>query len=194
MLRGATEEHVGPSTGLSWQQRRLTESDRDLVFCIHEDIEVSPWCRKRISSAEQFPITKEKITTSTTSSNHTDENVGTNASSDTDWCNDASLIHMFDWNTSTDLVDHSWFADLQTENCFEDTIGANLGMLGLDVDLRSLVEKQSRPNTMTLSRAEDFFRKGRRQDAQSKHHPVESQLTRMSPQALNRQHHHKVRS
>jgi hypothetical protein len=147
MLRGVTEEYVGPSTSSSWEQRRLVEPDRDFDLCIDEDITVLPRRRKRIDSLEPFPIKRGKITTSSTLGDHADEDLDPDASCDIEWYNDTSLIDVFDWNTSTSLVDQFEFPDLQADNCFKDTVGASLEMLGLDIDLKSSAEKQSGPQS-----------------------------------------------
>jgi hypothetical protein len=55
---------------------------------------------------------------------------------------DTSSIGMLGWNSSSNLIDEFVFPDLQEDECLRDSVGVNLEMLGLDVDLKSSAEKQ----------------------------------------------------
>jgi hypothetical protein len=151
MLSGVTDEYIGPLTTSTWEQRRTVEPDRDFDLLVDERMTIPHPRRRRIDSlgpllpAEQG--SKRKGTTpSTTSIDDIDEDYDPDFIHDVEPSGDTSFIGMLGWNTSSNLIDKFVSPDLQQDECFTGSVGANLEILGLDIDLRTSAEKQRDPD------------------------------------------------
>jgi hypothetical protein len=151
MLSGVTDEYIGPSTTSTWEQRRPIEPDRDFDLLDDERMEIPHPRRRRITSLDPLPPAgqgpkRKRTTPSITLDDDFDEDQDPDVIHNVEPSGDTHFIGMLDWNTSFNLIDEFMFPNLQQDECFRDLVGASLEMLGLDVNSRSLAEKQRDPN------------------------------------------------